>query len=62
MEESELVRKCQELRRIWQGPGQHSHELREAMLEMFDLLPEEGKFLSVHVSDSLAVRSKVGGQ
>lgn len=59
--QDQLVAKCRELRRIWQGPGQHSHQLKTAMLELFELLPEDGPSLSVHVSDSIAVRSKVGG-
>lgn len=58
----ELTEKCQEIRRIWQGPGQRSHELREAMQEMFALLPEPENVLQVHVMDSLAMRSRFGGQ
>ena len=57
----ELTEKCQEIQRIWQGPGQHSHELQVAMQEMFTLLPEPANALRVHVVDSLAMRSKVGG-
>lgn len=57
----ELVEKCEEIRRIWQGPGQHSHALRVAMHQMFALLPEPDDVLRVHVTDSLAMRSKFGG-
>ena len=59
----ELVRKCEEIRRIWQGPGQHSHELAAAVREMFALLPDDdGLSLSVHVTDSLAMESRFGGK
>lgn len=58
----ELQEKCIEVQRIWQGPGQHSHELRRAMEELFALLPAEGSALRVQVSDSLVARSTFGGQ
>ena len=57
-----LVRKCEEIRRIWQGPGPQSYELRVAMEEMFALLPEQEPALTVRVKDSLAARSTFGGQ
>ena len=46
-----------DLRRIWQGPGQNSHELREAMQRLFALLPEE-EGLQIKTSDSLSVKAR----
>lgn len=59
--EDKVIEKCLEIRRIWQGPGQHSHELQRAVEELFALLPAEGPALTVHVSDSLVARSTFGG-
>lgn len=57
----ELTKKCLEIRRIWSGPGQHSHELAAAIREMFALLPDEGAALSIYAREGIGASATFGG-
>ena len=56
-----LIKKCEEIRRIWQGPGQHSRELAIAMQEMFNLLPDEGEALEIYAREKIGASATFGG-